>query len=177
MRIEKIKAQLKDGLFTLLQDNEQPANMCCFATFKYENGGLYINGQIEEIGFEESHDNDTFTLSTYSSTFIFYPNKVICDNDGENAVYVFGDNMDFISAKTRLDNLLPKTDKLASINAFSEYVYAQWGYHGVEINRTEVILGHISQVDFYSKHIFYTNKDFYIQDGIDCASIVYKEVY
>ena len=173
MKIEEIKEQLKEGVFALKQENNQPANMYCFATFQYIDGVLIINGESKGIMVEEQ-SNDKLIISTDCRRFTISPNKIIYSDNEDYELegeYVFGDNRNFINVKTQLDNLLPKTDKLASINASSELVKAYWGYHGVEINRTKVLFGYISQVNLDSKLILYTNEYFSIQDGVNYAII------
>lgn len=105
--MEKIKKLLEDGLFALELDQDRPHTLFEFATIKYDDGCLYIDGEIVENALNEESIDNKLILKSKRSCIEIHSNSIIYQtSDDEEKEYVFGDHPQFYDAYTTLCRIL-----------------------------------------------------------------------
>lgn len=131
MTIEEMKSILQDGVLTLELNRECPNHLYEFATFCYTNGNLFIDGEIEGVGFEESTIGNTLILSTLNKRLEITSNRIIYKEDGNSKEFVYGNDDRFTEADRVITCLMSESTTTIELNG--QPVIARFDKYGLHI--------------------------------------------
>ena len=84
--MEKIKKLLEDGLFALELDQDRPHTLFEFATIKYDDGCLYIDGEIVENALNEESIDNKLILKSKRSCIEIHSNSIIYQTSDDEEI-------------------------------------------------------------------------------------------